>query len=62
METRRNGRGCETQVEFDSYWGEFLTRLKNLKVVVKRFGADPLCRFFNTLKFAERVGLAQLDL
>jgi hypothetical protein len=62
METYESGQGCETREEFDPYQGELLTRLKDFKGVVKCFGTDPLCQFFNTLKFTVKVGLAQLEL
>jgi len=39
-----------------------LKRLKDFKGVVKCFGTEPLCQFFNTLKFVVKVELAQLEL
>lgn len=39
-----------------------IDEVRNFKGVVRRFGADPLCRFFKTLEFAEMVGLARPDL
>lgn len=42
--------------------GRVFDEVRNFKGVVKCFGADPLCRFLETLEFAERVELAQSDL